>query len=69
MSETSPVEEHSNAGEVNNNLGSNSGQSKNTESLIKTVKFNLNGEKCEQYFKNNLRGDGKVSKHHKDILN
>jgi len=68
MSKTSPVEEQSNTGEVNNNLGSNSGQSKNSESTIKTIKFNLSGEKCQQYFKNNLRGDGEVTSNHKDIL-
>jgi hypothetical protein len=60
MSESSPVEEHqSNTGEVNN-AGSSVGQSKNSDSLVKTVKFNLSGDRCENYFKNNLRGDGQV---------
>lgn len=68
MSDTFQVEEQPNTDEVNNNLGSNSGQSKNTEPLINTFKHNLSKEKCVNYFKNNLRGDGNVTYYYKDIL-
>jgi hypothetical protein len=61
MSESTPIEENIQSNvEGSNNGSGNVAQSKNSESLVKTVKFNLSGDRCEKYFKNNLRGDANV---------
>jgi hypothetical protein len=59
MSDTTPVEQSKNVEASNNGSGS-VGQPKNNDSLIKTVKFNLSDGRCDNFFKNNLRGDGSV---------